>query len=45
VGIRKSSGKNKKSKAATVRNSVKRDEVRRQDERARGKGERRLGAR
>jgi len=45
MGIRKSSGKNKKSKAATAKNTMERDGVRRQDERARGKGERRLGAR
>jgi hypothetical protein len=37
VGVRKSSGKNKKSKGPAARNTVSRDDARRHDQQSRGK--------
>jgi hypothetical protein len=45
MGIRRSAGKNKKSKATTVKNAVAREGAGRQSDRARGEKDRRPGAR
>jgi hypothetical protein len=45
MGVRTSSGKNKKSKATTARNTVEREGVRTRAERARGRDEARQGVR